>query len=329
MKRHLNRSSPFFNVTRFMNYTTKNEKGGLIYHVQRKDPNLEHYGSLKPKFHNSGFYVSWRNYSNSEKAPPKTFQNDARVSISPDMIGLGIILFCGSLLILPGDTFQKVKKSPIKYDEIEVEDDLFHRVNALSKEVRGEITKRILGKDISELDDEGMATSTTADVVADVLNSDALQNAVASLITRVVSSTQFQSACQTLLRNLWKDLVNDPETTAQIVVLLNTSINDERIKKSFRDLVLGLLQDDDIYKELTNLVVRLGEDQEVLNATKELLTESAHKALNDPEILDHSMEFATDVVGDNILQKTSGEALRNTVTYAVRPSLSACKFLLA
>lgn len=65
---------------------------------------------------------------------------------------------------------------------------------------------------------------------------------------------------------------------------------------------------------------------QVLNAAKELLTESAHKALNDPEILDHSMEFATDVVGDNILQKTSGEALRNTVTYAVRPSLSACKY---
>lgn len=63
-----------------------------------------------------------------------------------------------------------------------------------------------------------------------------------------------------------------------------------------------------------------------MNAAKELLTESAHKALNDPEILDHSMEFATDVVGDNILQKTSGEALRNTVTYAVRPSLSACKY---
>jgi hypothetical protein len=44
---------------------------------------------------------------------------------------------------------------------------------------------------------------------------------------------------------------------------LNTSINDERIKKSFRELVLGLLQDDEIYKELSNIVVRLGEDQEV------------------------------------------------------------------
>jgi hypothetical protein len=60
----------------------------------------------------------------------------------------------------------------------------------------------------------------------------------------------------------------------------------------------------------------------VLASTQALLTESTHKALNDPEILDHSMEFATDVVGDDVVQRTSGEALRNTVTYAVRPGVS-------
>lgn len=38
------------------------------------------------------------------------------------------------------------------------------------------------------------------------------------------------------------------------------------------------------------------------------------------------MEFATDVVGDDIVQQTSGEALRNTVTYAVGPGVSACKY---
>ena len=63
-------------------------------------------------------------------------------------------------------------------------------------------------------------------------------------------------------------------------------------------------------------------------ATQTLLTESAHQALNDPEILDHSMEFATDVVGDDVVQRTSGEALRNTVSYAVRPSLSACTYII-
>lgn len=64
----------------------------------------------------------------------------------------------------------------------------------------------------------------------------------------------------------------------------------------------------------------------MLEATISLLTESAHNALNDPEILDHSMEFATDVVGDDIVQRTSGEALRNTVSYAVGPGVSTRKY---
>jgi hypothetical protein len=61
-------------------------------------------------------------------------------------------------------------------------------------------------------------------------------------------------------------------------------------------------------------------------ATQALLVESAHNALNDPEILDHSMEFATDVVGDDVVQQTAGEALYNTLSYAIRPTLSVCKF---
>lgn len=65
--------------------------------------------------------------------------------------------------------------------------------------------------------------------------------------------------------------------------------------------------------------------KKVLDASRAHLTESDHKALNDSEILDHSMEFTTDVVGDDVVQRTSGEALRNTVTYAVRPSFSACE----
>ena len=60
----------------------------------------------------------------------------------------------------------------------------------------------------------------------------------------------------------------------------------------------------------------------MLDAAQSLLTESAHNALNDPEILDHSMEFATDVVGDDVVQRSAGEALRNTLSYAVQPGMS-------
>jgi hypothetical protein len=40
------------------------------------------------------------------------------------------------------------------------------------------------------------------------------------------------------------------------------------------------------------------------------------------------MEFATDVVGDDVVQQTAGEALYNTLSYAVRPTLSVCKYIL-
>jgi len=65
-----------------------------------------------------------------------------------------------------------------------------------------------------------------------------------------------------------------------------------------------------------------------MNATQILLTETAHKTLNDPEVLDHSMEFAADVVGDDVVQRTSGEALWNTISYSFRPSLSHGKIIL-
>lgn len=246
--------------------------------------------------------------------------------INGRIVGAILVSTAIAAYIISPENVEKMRSSKHEYNEVEVEDDIYNRMKDVSDEVRGEITRKILGKELAEMmEAESQTAGNTADVVADVLNSEALQNAIASLITRVLSSEQFQNACQTLLKNLWSDLVNDPETVAQVVALLNTAIKDEKIKTSFKELVLGLLKDDEVYNELTGLVVKLGEDNEILNATKELLTESAHQALNDPEILDHSMEFATDIVGDNVIQRTSGEALRNTVTYAVRPSLSTCK----
>lgn len=63
---------------------------------------------------------------------------------------------------------------------------------------------------------------------------------------------------------------------------------------------------------------------QVLAATQKLLMESAHRALNDEEILDHSMEFVADVVADDTIQRTTGDAIRHTISHAVRPAISAC-----
>jgi hypothetical protein len=114
--------------------------------------------------------------------------------------------------------------------------------------------------------------------------------------------------------------VEDPETVKQVVKLLQIAIQDPAILKAAQKLVLDLVEEPDVKQALIDMIQKLGNDSQVQVATQTLLTESAHNALNDPEITDHSMEFATDVLGDDIVQRTAGEALRNTVGHAVRPA---------
>lgn len=221
-----------------------------------------------------------------------------------------------------------MRKSDNQYEEIETDDPVAHteknfRREFMEAQLAEGLLLNLLGEGVEIVGpDRPRSVVTTVDMITDVLNSETLHSALASLITRVLDSEQFQKACQTLLKNLWNDLVNDPETTAQVVQLLQNAVQNREIQRSVKKLVLQIINDKEVYDELTKLLVRLGQEKEVLQATQNLLTESAHNALNDPEILDHSMEFATDVVGDDIVQRTSGEALRNTVTYAVRPGLS-------
>ena len=223
----------------------------------------------------------------------------------------------------------QMRKSDNMYEEIETDDPVAHteknyRRLLMDSQLAEHILERLWGKESDEAHDlpKPRIVTTSSDLIHEVLTSEVVQSAVAHLIASVLNSDQFQEACQMLLKTLWHDLVNDPETISQVVQLLQNAIQNNDIQRSVRKLVLQIINDKEVYDELTKLLVRLGQDKEVLKATQSLLTESAHNALNDPEILDHSMEFATDVVGDDIVQRTSGEALRNTVTYAVRPGLS-------
>jgi uncharacterized membrane-anchored protein YjiN (DUF445 family) len=159
-----------------------------------------------------------------------------------------------------------------------------------------------------------------------ILSTQELVDTLADLLARVLASKRFQEAAQTLLMALWEDLLADPETLLAIMKLLQKAIEDERIQESVQKLMIALIQDKQVYDELTRLLVSLGNEPRVLEATQDLLIESAHNALNDKDILSHSMEFATKLVGDESIQRTTGEALRNTVTYAVKPGLSSCKY---
>ena len=203
-----------------------------------------------------------------------------------DLVSVYAIVLLIVLIIFSPIVVEQMKKADSVYIDLDEYDPVAQMEKIVRYDLFGEEElEKEYEKEVRH-DPGRKSIDNTIGMATDVLKIEALQEAIASLITRVLESVQFQNACQQLLKNLWNDLVNDPETTAQVVALLNNAIQN-----------------------------------------KEIQTESAHNALNDPEILDHSMELATDVVGDDIVQRTSGEALRNTVTYAVGPGLSTCKLL--
>lgn len=155
------------------------------------------------------------------------------------------------------------------------------------------------------------------------MDSENIRTTASRIASEVIRQEPFQDACKKLVKNIWNDLINDEETYSQLTSLLYTVLQNENIYAAIKDLLLQLVNDDEVNRELTKLVVKLGEEPDVLKATQQVLTESAHRTMNDPNVLDHSMEFATEVMGDDVVQRTGGDALWNTVGYAVQPSGNA------
>jgi len=156
-----------------------------------------------------------------------------------------------------------MKASSSTYDEIDIEDAIRHEIENITHDMHGDILHFLDRTHIMTTSDEIKSSGNTIDIIKEVMNSEALRNAITSLVSRIITSTQFQMACKQLIHNLWNDLIHDPETMTQLVQLLNNALNNEIIRRSFKTLVLNILQDDDVYYQLTRLVVRLSEDPAV------------------------------------------------------------------
>jgi uncharacterized membrane-anchored protein YjiN (DUF445 family) len=166
-----------------------------------------------------------------------------------------------------------MKKSDSKYDEVSVDDtvsfvgetmrdDVLPDVRLASHDIR---KQRGMIEEDEDMDNksDGRILDNTVDLAADFIKSKILQDAITHLVTSIIQSDEFKNACQTLLKTLWNDLINDPETTAQVVQLLNNAIQDDEIKAAVQDLVKQLIADEQVYAEFTKLLVRLASEEEV------------------------------------------------------------------
>ena len=275
------------------------------------------------------------NGKHRKEIEPNTFNNTVtslrelyayvRTHLSLDIWTLNIILI--TFIVGPA-VWNSIKASTLSEDDymIPVDDPVEHSVRILLDSMRDDT-------------DQDMQSCTTNNVIlnspeedakrilSDLLDSESIRTTASRIASGVIQMEPFQNACKELVRNIWDDLINDKETTAQLTTLVTTVLENEKIYSAVKNLLIQLVNDEEVYRELMTLIVKLGEEQDVLSATQQLLTKSAHRTMNDPNILDHSMEFAAEVVGDDVVQRTGGDALWNTVGYAVQPSGNACEFI--
>ena len=255
-------------------------------------------------------------------AAAATHQLEQRIKMVVNELNLGdqmavllIVIFTSILLISPY-AMRHMKRAATAEDDYEDRLQTDDFVDEFAKLARTEWGTEIL-PDGADKDSKNVVEV----LLKDVFQSTALQHAAQEFVVQILQSERFREAVRHLVKELWSDLVSDPETIAQVVKLLEIAIRNPDIQLAAQDLVLKVfVQEPDVREALIGVIQQLAVDDRVRQAVERLLTDSAHTTLSDPDILEHSMEFATDVVGDDIVQQTAGEALRKSVGHAVRPT---------
>ena len=230
-----------------------------------------------------------------------------------------------TLILIGPSVISEMKKSKHSdyYEDDLVVVDYSEDVSILTKQVLDYVHELHQG---DEDEEKNVLVNGAADIVSKVLLTDVVQQSLQSLVLRVLQSPEVRESASTFLKSLFHELLQDPNTLHQIITVLHNAIQHPSIKQSLIDLVMDITQDDSVKLSLQKLLERLGKDEDVVYATQTLLVTSAHKTLNDPEILDHTMEFAANIVGDDVVQRTSGEALRNAIRFSVTPDIHTREF---
>jgi hypothetical protein len=212
-----------------------------------------------------------------------------------------------------------MKKSKNSYDDFVVDDE-FTNLMQVFQEYRNEVLNNEESSTTTNNNSNNPMVSLIVDICKQVIDNPDIQQSLQSLAIKILKSPSVQDALQNLSKETSTKLLQDKELQKNVILLFQGVLADKRFQSSALTLLVSLLQDDTFQTELVNMIVRISQNEKILEATKVLLTESAHKTLVDPEILDHSMEFAADVVGDDFVQRTSGEALWNTISYSIQPA---------
>lgn len=144
------------------------------------------------------------------------------------------------------------------------------------------------------------------------------QAAVMSLALYVLQHPDTLVETQVLAKKLVKAVLDSPETVEQVTDMALQVMANPRFRQGVSELVTALGQSEEVFSAASEVSSRVIQDPDVQETLTAILSASSHKVLEDEQVFDHSKEFVAQVVGDDAVQRSGGDALWITVRHALQ-----------
>ena len=147
------------------------------------------------------------------------------------------------------------------------------------------------------------------------------QQALVQLLLVALRHRDTQQEVYRLSQNVVSQVLDNPQTTQQVVGLLQNVLADPATQDNVLALLRQLMANPatrEALGELTTYTLARDDVQEQANG---VAGAAVHMVLNDPKVFEHATDWVTGVLSEKDVQKSSGEHLWNAFTYSITPTL--------
>lgn len=162
-------------------------------------------------------------------------------------------------------------------------------------------------------------TAMAASFLREASTAPETQVALLDLVVHVLQHPQSLDELTTIARQLVARLSADAAVQQQLVGLVNHVLTDPAVQAQLVTVLAQLVQHPEFVSGVVVALTGVARAPEVVHAATELVQAAAQDLLADEQVVEESRRFIADVMGDDSLQKEGGDALWNSLNYALKP----------
>jgi predicted nucleic-acid-binding protein len=170
------------------------------------------------------------------------------------------------------------------------------------------------------LNDKEVLAAATAFLRSAAMNTET-QASLVNLTNHVLQHPETLREVARLGKDVVAALVVDPDVLQNMVTLALKILQDARTQQQAAQLLVYLSQEPEVYEALVGLTSRVLNDDRVRSQIVAVMTDSSHTVMNDSTVMKHSKDFVAEVMGDEQVQRSGGDALWYSVQFALQTRL--------